>query len=53
MEVCGADMNMVRISVVTGRDEFWDNLIAARKNAFKQAALIGYRYPLSCCSCAG
>ncbi len=42
MEVCGADMNMVRTAVVTGRDEFWDRLINARKNAFKQASLIGF-----------
>jgi GTP:adenosylcobinamide-phosphate guanylyltransferase len=42
MEVCGADMNMVRISVVAGRDEFWDKLINARKNALKQASLIGF-----------
>jgi GTP:adenosylcobinamide-phosphate guanylyltransferase len=41
-DVCGADMNMVRISVATGRDEIWNRLIAARKNAFKQAALVGY-----------
>jgi len=42
MEVCGADMNMIRISIATGRDEIWNKLIDARKNAFKQAALIGY-----------
>lgn len=42
MEVCGADMNMVRISIVAGRDEFWDSLINARKNALKQASLIGF-----------
>jgi len=42
LEVCGADMNMVRISVVSGRDEFWDSLINARKNALKQASLIGF-----------
>jgi GTP:adenosylcobinamide-phosphate guanylyltransferase len=42
VEVCGADMNMIRNSVATGRDEFWNKLVAARKNAFKQAALIGY-----------
>ena len=41
-DVCGADMNMIRASVATGRDEIWTKLIAARKNAFKQAALIGY-----------
>ncbi|MCJ7702143.1 MAG: NTP transferase domain-containing protein [Anaerolineales bacterium] len=42
LEVCGADMNMIHTSIVTGRDEFWNKLIAARKNALKQAALIGY-----------
>jgi GTP:adenosylcobinamide-phosphate guanylyltransferase len=42
MEVCGADMNVIRISVATGRDKLWNSLIAARKNVFKQAALIGY-----------
>lgn len=42
MSVCGGDMHMVRTSVVTGRDEFWNNLLDARKNAFKQAALVGY-----------
>jgi GTP:adenosylcobinamide-phosphate guanylyltransferase len=42
VEVCGADMNMIRTSIATGRDEFWNKLVAARKNAFKQAALIGY-----------
>jgi hypothetical protein len=35
-------MNMIRISVAAGRDEIWNKLIAARKNVFKQAALIGY-----------
>jgi GTP:adenosylcobinamide-phosphate guanylyltransferase len=42
MEVCGADISVVRISVVAGRDEIWNRLIAARKNVFKQASLIGY-----------
>lgn len=42
MEVCGGDMNMIRISVATGRDEIWNKLIASRKSARKQAALIGY-----------
>jgi GTP:adenosylcobinamide-phosphate guanylyltransferase len=42
IDVCGADMNMIRTSMATGRDEIWNKLIAARKNAFKQAALIGY-----------
>ena len=42
MAVCGGDMNMLRTSIVTGRDDLWNRLIDARKNAFKQAALIGY-----------
>lgn len=42
MEVCGADISVVRISVVAGRDEIWNRLIAARKNVFKQASFIGY-----------
>lgn len=41
-DVCGADMNMIRTSIATGRDELWNKLFAARKSAFKQAALIGY-----------
>lgn len=41
-EVCGSDMNMIRTSVVTGRDEFWNQIIAARKNVFKQVAMIGF-----------
>jgi len=41
-EVCGGDLNIVRAMVVTGDDAIWDKIIAARKNVFKQAALIGY-----------
>lgn len=41
-DVCGADMSVVRCSVAAGNDELWNNLISARKNALKQAALIGY-----------
>lgn len=42
MEVCGSDMNMIRSSMVTSKDAIWEQLIASRKNAMKQAALIGY-----------
>ncbi len=42
MEVCGADMNIVRASLVSSENEIWDRLIAARKNAVKQAALMGF-----------
>ncbi len=41
IEVCGGDMNLVRASLATSREEIWDRLIEARKNVFKQAALIG------------
>lgn len=42
VEVCGGDMNLVKTSLVTQNDELWNKLVAARKNALKQAALIGY-----------
>ena len=41
-EVCGGDMNMIRANTVRSNDELWDRIIAARKNVFKQAALLGY-----------
>lgn len=41
-EVCGGDMNVVRCSLATGEAMIWEELIASRKNALKQAALIGY-----------
>lgn len=40
--VCGGDMNVIRCNAAVGNDEFWQRAIAARKNVFKQAALIGY-----------
>lgn len=42
VEVCGGDMNVVRTMTVTGNEELWERIVAARKNAFKQAALLGY-----------
>jgi GTP:adenosylcobinamide-phosphate guanylyltransferase len=42
IEACGGDMNVIRTSLVRGDDQFWRRLVAARKNALKQAALIGY-----------
>lgn len=41
-EFCGADMCVIRCSAAVGNDDIWDNLLGSRKNAFKQAALIGY-----------
>jgi GTP:adenosylcobinamide-phosphate guanylyltransferase len=42
VEVCGGDLNMIRAKTVTANEELWERIIAARKNAFKQAALVGY-----------
>jgi GTP:adenosylcobinamide-phosphate guanylyltransferase len=41
-DVCGGDMNVIRTSMVTGNDSLWEEIIAARKNVFKQASLIGF-----------
>ncbi len=40
--VCGGDMNVIRCNATVGNDEFWERAVAARKNVFKQAALVGY-----------
>jgi hypothetical protein len=40
--VCGGDINIVRTSLVSEDNEIWPKIIAARKNVFKQAALLGY-----------
>jgi GTP:adenosylcobinamide-phosphate guanylyltransferase len=42
VDVCGGDMNIIRSSLVEGNDELWQKIVDARKNAFKQAALLGY-----------
>lgn len=41
-ELCGGDLNMIRSSTVHANVELWDRIVAARKNVFKQAALLGY-----------
>jgi len=41
VELCGGDMNVVRTSKVTEDDELYRKITDARKNAFKQASLIG------------
>lgn len=40
--VCGGDLNLVRLATATENAELWQRLIASRKNALKQAALLGY-----------
>ena len=42
MDVCGGDLNLARTSMVNENNELWDRIIGARKNAFKQAALLGF-----------
>jgi len=41
IEVCGADISVLRLKMVTHNEELWSRLIASRKSVFKQAALIG------------
>jgi hypothetical protein len=43
MEVCGGDMNVARLSLLTTDEtKIWDKITAARKSPLKQAALIGF-----------
>ena len=42
LDICGGDMNVIRSSMVTSDEGIWNELIASRKNVFKQAAIIGY-----------
>ena len=41
-EVCGGDLNAIRLTLMTNPSAKWQQLVNARKNAFKQAALIGF-----------
>jgi CTP:molybdopterin cytidylyltransferase MocA len=40
--VCGGDMNAIKVSAVTHNKELFDRLEASRKNALKQAAILGF-----------
>ena len=42
LEVCGGDMNAIRLSLAASDNPLWDRLIEARKSPMRQAALIGY-----------
>ena len=42
MEVCGGDLNAIRLSLAAEDNPLWDQLIEARKSPLRQAALIGY-----------
>ena len=41
-EICGGDMNVVKVRAVTHNEEIWNKLEATRKNALKQAAILGF-----------
>lgn len=40
--VCGGDINIFRPALAHTNIGFWDRVIEARKNVFKQASLVGY-----------
>ncbi len=42
IEVCGGDMNVIRVMAGTDKDAIWEKLIASRKNVFKQASIVGW-----------
>ncbi len=41
-EYCGGDAIGIKPTIATNQNPIWDRLTAARKNSFKQAALLGY-----------
>lgn len=41
MEVCGADINVTHVRMVTEHLDTWEQLIGNRKSPFRQAAVIG------------
>lgn len=42
MDVCGGDMNIVRAQTVTANEALWKKIVDSRKNALKQASLLGF-----------
>jgi hypothetical protein len=42
IEVCGADLSVIRVKLVTHNAALWTRLAASRKSVFKQAVLIGF-----------
>ena len=41
VEVCGGDLNVLHVGLVE-HEQLWERIIAARKNAFRQASLLGW-----------
>ncbi len=42
MEVCGADVNVIHVSMTTEHLDTWEELIGNRKSPLRQAAVIGW-----------
>ena len=42
MEVCGADINVIHVSMTTDHLDTWEELIGNRKSPLRQAAVIGW-----------
>jgi GTP:adenosylcobinamide-phosphate guanylyltransferase len=42
IELCGADMNVISTRMASSDSDIWNRLANSRKNAIKQAALIGF-----------
>ena len=42
MEVCGADINIIHVSMATEHLDTWEQLIGNRKSPLRQAAVIGW-----------
>ena len=42
MEVCGADINIIHVSMTTDHLDTWEELIGNRKSPLRQAAVIGW-----------
>ncbi len=45
IDVCGGDINILKVGLAQDT-AFWEKVVAARKSAFRQAKLIGYRFLL-------
>jgi GTP:adenosylcobinamide-phosphate guanylyltransferase len=42
MQVCGADMNLIHVSMATEHLDIWEGLIGSRKSPLRSAAVIGF-----------
>ncbi len=42
LDVCGGDVNAIRIDIADNLTDLWEKLIAARKNPIKQASILGF-----------